>query len=204
MNRPPTLTDLASRLNLHRATPLPALILMTDSERLPDPEAAVAALPRGSAVVLRHYGSPDREALAQDLAILCRRRGIRLLIGADARLAAAVGAGGLHLPEAIAQRGPGRWRRWRRPEWLVTAAAHSASALLGAARAGADAAILSPVYPTASHPGVVPLGPLRFAALCRESPLPVYALGGVTAADARRLILGGAAGLAGIGMFQGN
>ena len=171
---------------------------MTDRERLPDPMAAVSALPRGSAVILRHYGAADREAMARRLAVLCRRHGIRLLVGADPRLAVAVGAGGVHWPEAMARRGLARGRR---PGWLVTAAAHSPAALLGAARAGADAVLVSPVFATQSHPGAPPLGALRFAILCRSSPVPVYALGGVTAANARRLVLAGAAGLAGIGGF---
>jgi thiamine monophosphate synthase len=43
------------------------------------------------------------------------------------------------------------------------------------------------------------LGALRFARLARASPLPVYALGGVTAANWRRLEESGACGIAGIG-----
>jgi thiamine-phosphate pyrophosphorylase len=174
---------------------------MTDADRLPDPAAAVARLPRGSAVILRHYGVPGRDALARDLVALCRGRHIRVLIAADARLARAVGADGLHLPEAMARRGPGIWQPWRRPDWIVTAAAHSRAALFRAARAGADAALLSPVFWTASHPLAPALGPLRFAAWCRSSPLPVYALGGISARTARRLRAGGGAGFAGISGF---
>lgn len=200
----PTLADLARRLNSpdHGGTAaLPPVILMTDSRRLADPTAALAGLERGGAVILRHYGDPGREEMARRLAALCRRRGVRLLIAGDGRLAAAIGADGIHLPEALAGRGPGAWSRWRRPGWLVTAAAHSPAALFRAARAGADAALLSPVFATPSHPDRRPLGPLRFAAWCRASPLPVYALGGVSVAGARRLAASGGAGIAGIGIF---
>lgn len=197
----PTLTDLARGLNFPAARPgLPRLILMTDAVRLPDPEPVVDSLARGSAVILRHYGAADRVALARRLAHLCRRRGVRLLIGADPHLAAAVGADGVHWPGALAWRDV---RRWRRAGWLVTAAAHSPAALRRAARAGADAALLAPVFATASHPGAPTIGAVRFAALCRSSPIPVYALGGVSADNARRLVLAGAAGLAGIGGFVG-
>ena len=68
--------------------------------------------------------------------------------------------------------------RWQR-EWLVTAAVHSPAALRAAAAAGADAALLSPIFATASHPDVRTLGLQRFAALAQASPLPVYALGGI-------------------------
>ncbi len=78
----------------------------------------------------------------------------------------------------------------------------SPAALFRAARAGADAVLLAPVFQTASHPDSRPLGCLRFAAWCRESPLPVYALGGVSETSRRRLKGSGAAGLAGIGVFM--
>jgi thiamine-phosphate pyrophosphorylase len=178
---------------------------MTDARRLPDPLAAIRRLAPGSALLLRHYEAPDRWDLAARLARECKRRGIRLLIAGDWRLAAAVGADGLHLPEGLARRGPGAWAAGlrRRPGFLVTAAAHSPLAIHRAARAGADAVLLSPVFPTASHPGAPSLGALRFAAWCREAPLPVYALGGVTARTAGRLAGSGLAGIAGIGGIAG-
>jgi thiamine-phosphate pyrophosphorylase len=72
-----------------------------------------------------------------------------------------------------------------------------------ARRAGADAALVGPVFATASHPGARPLGPLLFAALARLSPLPVYALGGIEETTARRLKAAGAQGFAAIGAFAG-
>lgn len=202
-------------LNFHGTRPgvgrkdarrLPWLILVTDETRLPDPAGAIRGLPRGSAVILRHYGAPDRPTLARRLAALCRRRGVWLLIAGDCRLAAAVGADGVHLPEAAARRGPmvcGGRSALRRPGFLVTAAAHSPMALRRAARAGADAALLSPVFATASHPGAKGIGALRFAAWCRRAPLPVYALGGIDRRAARRLKGAGSAGFAAIGGLAG-
>jgi thiamine-phosphate pyrophosphorylase len=194
-----TLTDLARRLNLAGGTGVrrvPGLILMTDRTRLPDPTAAIAALPRGSAVILRDYDDPDRRVLAERLANLCRRRRVRLLIGADAGLARSVGAAGIHLPEALITRAAAIRRR---PGWLVTGAAHSPGALQRAVTAGVDAVLLAPVLATASHPEAPPIGPWRFAAWCRRSPIPVYALGGVTADQAVRLQHSGAAGFAATG-----
>lgn len=158
--------------------------------------AAVAALPRDAGVVLRHRDPAARARLARALAPVCRARGLVLLIAGDGPLAARVGAAGVHLPEARAGEARG-WRR-RHPGWLITAAAHGARALHAAARAGADAAVLSPVFATASHPDARPLGPLRFARLARQCSLPVYALGGVTAATATALKNSGAVGIAGV------
>ena len=39
--------------------------------------------------------------------------------------------------------------------------------------------MLSPVLPTQSHPGAPTLGWERFAELCFDMPMPVYALGGM-------------------------
>ena len=191
-----TLAEAAASLKRAAGSTLPALVLMTDEARLPDPVPAACALPAGSAIILRHYGVPERAALARRLAAIARRRNLVLLVGDDPALARRVGAAGVHLPErAIRRAGAVRWQAG----WLVTAAAHSHAALLAAAAAGADAVLLSPVRATASHPGVRPLGLQRFAALVAACPLPVYALGGIDRAQAHRLRGSGAIGIAGIG-----
>ena len=179
-----------------RRRKLPGLIQMTDAARLPDPLAAAADMPRGSAVILRHYDAPDRRTLAGRLSAHCRARRILLLVSADAGLAAAVRAGGVHLPEHRIE--AARGIRRRRPAWLITAAVHSAAAQRRAERAGVDAVLLSPVFATPSHPGARPLGVLRFAGLVRHCRLPVFALGGIGPRNVRRLNGTGAAGIAGI------
>ncbi|MDD9992455.1 MAG: thiamine phosphate synthase [Rhodospirillales bacterium] len=191
-----TLAEAAASLKHAAESPLPALILMTDEVRLADPLPAARALPAGSAIILRHYGVPERAMLARRLAAVARRRGLVLLVGEDPALARRVGAAGVHLPErAIRRAGAVRWQR----EWLVTAAVHSPAALRAAAACGADAALLAPVFTTASHPDARALGLHRFAALVQASPLPVYALGGIDGGRARLLRGSGAVGIAGIG-----
>ena len=201
-----TVTDQGHGLNLSHTTrpsqrALPAFFLMTDEKRLPDPVAAATVLPPNCAVIFRHYGVPDREEIARRLIAVASRKNIRVLIAADARLALKVGADGLHLPESMAALGPGPWRAWRKPGWLVTAAAHSPMALFQAKAAGADAALLSPVFSTASHPDRAPLGAVRFQSWCRRSPLPTYALGGISISTFKRLRGGSALGYAGISGF---
>jgi len=199
------LAELSRRLKPRVPDPmLPPLILMTDRQRLADPISIVETLPHGSAVILRHYGDPDRELLAFRLAARCRALGLRLLISEDISLAARVRAHGLHLPETRTRMPPRTWRTCARNGWLVTAAAHSLKAVMRAAEAGVNAVLLSSVFPTKSHPGAAAIGSLRFAAWVRRSPLPVYALGGVDVDSARRLCSSGAAGFAGIGGFTGS
>ena len=174
---------------------LPPLLFFTDPKRTPDVAAVAATLPREAAVVLRTFGAADAQAQGAALAA-ARRRGILLLVGADAGLAARLGADGVHLPERMA--GCARALKRRRPLWIVTVAAHSRSAVEKARRSGADAAILSLVFPSSSPSAGRPIGPLRFAAIARRARLPVYALGGVKAGTARLLLRSGAAGLAAI------
>ncbi len=193
-----TVTEVAASLNRRHPAGgrLPAVILMTDEARLPDPARVVAGLAPGTMAILRHYGDPDRARLAAELAGICRASGVLLSIAGDARLAAAIGAAGVHLPEQALRGGR---RAAADSRLLVTAAAHSLPALRRAALAGADAALLSSVFATASHPGAPVLGPQRFARLVREAPLPVYALGGIDRRTAPRLAASGAVGIAAIG-----
>lgn len=204
-----TIAGAARALNSSAPAHLPALIVMTDTARLADPLAIVNRLPHGAAIILRHYADDDapdrrraRENLAHALARSCRAQGLLLLVAADLNLALRIGAAGLHMPEwqLRATAGP---RRRPRPGFIITAACHSAGALARAAKLGVDAALLAPVFPSASHPGAPTLGALRFSALVHDAMIPVYALGGVNPRTARRLGSSGAIGIAGIGFVSG-
>lgn len=161
------------------------LWLFTDAQRLADPRAAVAGLPRGlCGVVFRHDGVVGRAALAKTVARQCRGLRIAMVVAGDARLAAAVGAG-VHLRGGrkcrCGQRG------WRKGGALVTSSAHSAADVRRAAAMGADAVFLSPVLPTPSHPGAPALGVLRWAAKAQRISGVAMALGGVEGGMVRRL-----------------
>jgi len=187
----------AAAMRLNAAYPhLPALILMTDEARLPDPVAAASALPKRSAVIVRQTDAEGRAALAEALAPVARECGLRLLIANDAELAKRVHADGVHFSEALA-REAAHWRT-RHPHWLITAAAHSAEAVMVAASSCADAAILSPLFVTASHPDRAGLGAEHFLAIARDATIPVYALGGVNADNAESLTGPNVAGIAAI------
>lgn len=193
------LARAAMRLNARgcHAGRLPPLILMTDDARLPDPTAAVNALPRGSLVILRSRDDAKRAALAERLAATARRRDLLLLIANDPALAARGGADGLHLSEARASEAA-HWRA-HCPRWFITCAAHDLRALHRPGVSHADALILSPVFATRSHEGAPHLGALRFRILAAHTRRPVYALGGIDAHTARALAGANAAGLAAIG-----
>jgi len=181
---------------------LPPLFFVTDPVRTPDPLVIAARLPKGAGIIYRTFGAVDAPMVGRALRRVADQRGLVLLIGADEGLAAAVGADGVHLPERLIDRGPRL--RARRPDWILTGAAHTARALNAAKAAGLDAALASPVFASRSPSAHGQLGPIRFATLVRGANLPVYALGGVKGQTASRLLGTGAAGVAAVeGLAQG-
>jgi thiamine-phosphate pyrophosphorylase len=122
-----------------------------------------------------------------------------LLIGADAGLAARLGADGVHLPERLAH--VARRLKAAHPGWIVTAAAHSTRAARAALAAGAGAAVVSTVFESRSASAGRPFGPVRLALLVRAVGGPVYGLGGIDNKKARRLIDAGLVGLAAVDAF---
>lgn len=151
---------------------------MTDDDRLPDPVAAARALPKGSLVIVRSRDAKRRRALGE--ALRAQTNGLILLAADDPVLAEILH--GLHLPE-IRARDAAHWRVLR-PHWVITVAAHGPRGLHAPY---ADAALLSPVFATKSHPQAKNLNPARARLMARHSLLPVLALGGVTARNATML-----------------
>lgn len=174
-----------------------SLAFLTDRRRIAKPESVIRALPAGAAVIYRDYDDPRRAAIAARYAALCRGRGVLFLAGGDIGLARAVGADGVHYPSRmIAGIAPA-------PDLIVTAACHSAADLALAHRQHTDAAFLSPVFSTQSHPGSQPLGVALFKALACDASLPVLALGGVGIANSSALAGENVAGFGAIGAFEG-
>ncbi|MGF1453899.1 MAG: thiamine phosphate synthase [Alphaproteobacteria bacterium] len=165
--------------------------------------AGTHGLPSGTlpdtGLILRHYDDPDRRALAAAFGQACRARGIVFLVAGDWRLALACGADGLHLPSYLVAR-RAAWKT-ARSDWIVTAAVHTMGDAMRAWRSGVDGVLVSPVFPTRSHPGAPALGPLAAARLAAAFPGPVFALGGMDEGRWRRLAPLGFAGWAGIGAW---
>jgi len=147
-------------------------------------------------VVYRAFGAENAPILAQRLRRIARDRGLRLLIGADAGLAARVSANGVHLPERLMHLAPRLAHA--HPGWLISAAAHDAVAIKRGADLGLDALVVSAVFPSRSPSAGSALGPIRFAELVKGATVPVIALGGVTNKNAPRLLSTGAAGMAAV------
>jgi thiamine-phosphate pyrophosphorylase len=179
--------------------PLPPLIFFTDPTRTPRPWETAERLPAGAGVVFRHFGAADALETGLRLRAATKDAGARLLVGLDADLAERIGADGVHLPEralsaAYALSG-------RRPDWLLTGAAHSLKAVKEAR--DLDALVLSPVFPAGGESASKPaLGIDGFSAMAALAPCPAYALGGISPANAATLIGSGACGFAGVDAVQ--
>lgn len=158
--------------------------------------AGADRLPPGAAIVYRAFGEAGADAFGRRLRKIADRRRLALLVGADAALARRIGADGVHLPERDAARA-GPLKR-SRAGWLVTVAAHNPRSLRRARAAGADAAVLSAVFPSRSPSAGKPLGVLRLALTVRRTGAAVYALGGVSPRTAARLRGTGVVGFAAV------
>jgi len=147
-------------------------------------------------IVQKNVGAENRES------------GTRLLINSRTDIAIAVGADGVHLrsddlsPSHVraiwAEPGTGT-----RARVTVSVSCHSPEDVRRAAADGADFVLFGPVL---KKQGAAQIGPASLENLrraCREN-IPVLALGGITLENARACLDAGAAGVAGIRLFQEN
>ena len=153
-----------------------------------------AALDRGLRLIQvreRDMAPEEAEQFARRVVELARPYGARVLVNGDVMMATRAGADGVHL------QGKQLMRLAAPPAAAIWAAScHDASELAHAAALGADFVVLSPVLPTASHPGAPGLGWEKFAGLIRNYPLPVYALGGMKPGSLDTAMQHGAHGIA--------
>lgn len=127
--------------------------------------------------------------------------GTRVLVNDRLDVALAAGADGVHLRvNSIPTR---EARQLTGKHFLIGVSTHSLAEAQAAARDGADFIVCGPVYDTPSKRAYgAPLGLARLAEICREVSVPVFALGGITLENYHATLQHGAAGIAGIGLFN--
>jgi thiamine-phosphate pyrophosphorylase len=163
-----------------RQPALPRIWLVSDARNDAALERTLRRLPRGSGLIFRHYhlNPAERRQRFAELNRLARIRGHTVALAGGPAVARLWSADAAYGPPRSLARGPAILR-------LVTA--HSMRELAEALYARADAILLSPVFPTRSHPGQSALGPVKFRLLAARAMVPVIALGGMNERRARQL-----------------
>lgn len=140
--------------------------------------------------------------LAVRAAAITRGSSTRLLVNERADIARAAGADGVHLSgrslaAAIVRGAFGAG-------FLIGASTHSLAEARSARAGGADFAVFGPVFETGSKRIYgAPVGLENLKETARElAPFPIIALGGVTINNASACMRAGAAGIAGITLFN--
>ncbi|PCI43043.1 MAG: thiamine phosphate synthase [Proteobacteria bacterium] len=172
---------------------LPELTLITHSENKPSSDLFNifdAALAGGVGQIIIREKAMDSARL---LAFASRLRDItnqyqaKLIIHSQADIAKAVNADGVHLASSDIAEIPSM-RAWLdMPNMTLSTSCHDLEELQQSHQFGADFAMLSPVFPTQSHPDAPALGMDTFKKIATASPLPIIALGGIDANNRSQL-----------------
>ncbi len=188
---------LPANTEVLRALLLPPVYGISMADELGEAEflaRAKVALERGLALVqLREKGWPAsrQQALVAALVALARPYGAKVLWNGDVERARAWGCDGVHwTSDALAA------ATARPQDMLCGASCHLRADVDRAGALGLDFVVLGPVAPTPSHPGGMTSGWEGFAAIAAQTPLPIYALGGLGPADLPVAIAHGAHGVA--------
>jgi thiamine-phosphate pyrophosphorylase len=160
----------------------------------------------------KDLSSRDLERLAREAigAVRDNSSNTKLLINGRADVALACGTDGVHLPsgELPASEIRALWMKCCHLEPVIGVSAHSLADVRGAATQGANFAVLAPIFEKVQTDveGIC-LDALREACSGKRGDVEadrfgVLALGGINLTNARACLEAGAAGLAGIRLFQ--
>ena len=154
-------------------------------------------------IQIREKDLTDRDLyrLALRVRLAAAGTATQIILNGRADLAVAAGANGVHLPADGID--PADIRRWIPPGFIIGVSVHSKAEALRAASSGADYVLLGHVFPTPSKEGLgPPLGLATLGEVCAAVKIPVLALGGMRPEDTGSVLDVGAAGVAGISLFQ--
>ena len=173
------------------------LYAITDSNLIPAAELAarVAQAIAGGATVIQYrekqLAASERHRQAAELAALCRRHAVPLLINDDVELAAAVGAAGVHLGRDDTAIRTAR-ERLGADAIIGVSCYNTLQRAHAAAAAGADYIAFGRFFPSHTKPDAVQAEPELLQQARRQLELPLVAIGGITPENGARLLATGA------------
>jgi thiamine-phosphate pyrophosphorylase len=139
--------------------------------------------------------------LVQTAMALHNPRGIAILVNTRVDVALAAGASGVHLPSRSPS--PRCWRGMVPTGFLIGVSCHTADEVRSAGEEGADYVVFGPVFtPLSKGSDLPPRGLDGLAHAVAAASIPVLALGGITEENIALCEGAGAAGIAGISLFQ--
>jgi thiamine-phosphate pyrophosphorylase len=154
-------------------------------------------------VQIREKDLPDRQLfeVARHGVSLSRGTKCRILVNGRADIALAAGAHGVHLPSKGLN--ASEIRAWTPKGFLIGVSVHTEQEIADACSQSADYVLLGHVFPTVSKSNYGPSLGLDFLQkVCSQTPMPVFALGGMRPDLIGAVLATGAAGVAGISVFQ--
>lgn len=167
-------------------------------QRVSHLELAEAAIEGGADVVQLRDKEASALALletALELASLCRRKRIHLIVNDRADIAWAADAHGVHLGDQDLPLSAAR--RLLGPDRILGSSADNAEDATRLARDGADYAGIGPIFSTTSKTDAGPeLGIEGLVKAVRASPIPLIAIGGITLSNLEEVVATGVHGVA--------
>jgi thiamine-phosphate pyrophosphorylase len=180
---------------------------ITDRARLAPTETLIQAIARNAAAGVDWIQIREKDLESRALFELvsqaseCASGRAKIIVNSRVEVALAASASGVHLPSGSPP--PSFWEGIVSPGFLIGVSCHTLDEVRAAEREGASYVLFGPVFAPLSKPSdLAPRGLDQLARAASSVTIPVLALGGITLENAHSCMAAGAAGVAGISIFQ--
>lgn len=154
-------------------------------------ERIAAARPAGIILREKDLSEEQYQSLAEQVLEICRKQETQCILHSFYDTALELGCDRIHLPLSVLKdMEPGKRKQFR----ILGASCHSAEDAFLAEKMGCSYITAGHIFETDCKKGLPGRGLEFLEEVCRKVSVPVYAIGGITAADMGRIRQAGAAG----------